>query len=89
MAFLTVLVRAGAKKPDETEVCFQGLSGRFLMQPDMSANDPTRTFDALLSRPLYRTPYEADAEHEDTDGEQDCSDIGEINYPVWGCGIGR
>jgi hypothetical protein len=41
------------------------------------------------SRPLCRTRDEADAEDEHADGQQYCADIGEVDEPVRGRGIGR
>jgi hypothetical protein len=50
---------------------------------------PTISFATRLSRSLCRTPNEADAEDEHADGQQHCADIGEIDEPVRGRGIGR
>jgi hypothetical protein len=41
------------------------------------------------SRNLCRTPDEADAEDEHAEGQQHCTDVGEINEPVRSFGIGR
>jgi hypothetical protein len=50
---------------------------------------PTISSATRLSRSLCWTPDEADAEDEHADGQQHCADIGEIDEPIRGRGIGR
>jgi hypothetical protein len=54
-----------------------------------SGADTTISAATHLSRSLCLTADEADAENEHAHGQQHCADIGEIDEPVRGRGIGR